>query len=354
MNNLYKYTEYKDDEVAWLTLPIYGAWVGTYYNSHPQKWIQSNVSSTNNTYKGTTWDATGIFQGSTEYFTSAKARVMGNGSTSATSESTVTFHVTNTTAVNLLGKNGSKVSSSGWFSYSYPTTLTIYECTKTADGLIIAATTAVGKQENSTNNAIVNLTIDKLDPSKIYKVVVTQIRGYLYEIGFQTSLKTPELIADPEDIEFSTNMGTSITKTFDVLGSDLSGEVKVTLTDENGVYSIDTETISVADAQEGKTVSITFMPTHAGTYSGTVTLSSPKAASVVVNLNGFANLIGDVNRDGVVNIADVTAMVDIVLGKDDEEPYAFDHVAADLDGDNDITITDVTALVNIILSTSAE
>ena len=47
-------------------------------------------------------------------------------------------------------------------------------------------------------------------------------------------------------------------------------------------------------------------------------------------------------------------MVDIVLGKDDEEPYAFDHVAADLDGDNDITITDVTALVNIILSTSAE
>lgn len=354
VNNLYKYTEYKDDEVAWLTLPIYGAWVGTYYNSHPQKWIQSNVSSTNNTYKGTTWDATGIFQGSTEYFTSAKARVMGNGSTSATSESTVTFHVTNTTAVNLLGKNGSKVSSSGWFSYSYPTTLTIYECTKTADGLIIAATTAVGKQENSTNNAIVNLTIDKLDPSKIYKVVVTQIRGYLYEIGFQTSLKTPELIADPEEIEFSTNVGTPITKTFDVLGSDLSGEVKVTLTDGNGVYSIDTETISVADAQEGKTVSITFMPTHAGTYSGTVTLSSPKAASVVVNLNGFANLIGDVNRDGLVNIADVTAMVDIVLGKDEEEPYAFDHVAADLDGDNDITITDVTALVNIILSTSAE
>ena len=139
-----------------------------------------------------------------------------------------------------------------------------------------------------------------------------------------------------------------------MLGSDLSGEVKVTLTDGNGVYSIDTESISVADAQEGKTVSITFMPTHAGTYSGTVTLSSPKAASVVVSLNGLANIIGDVNRDELVNIADVTAMVDIVLGKDDEEPYAFDHVAADLDGDNDITITDVTALVNIILSTSAE
>lgn len=354
VNNLYKYTEYKNDDVAWLTLPIYGAWVGVHYGLKPQKWIETNVTSTLNTYTGQSWNntatSTNPYLGSSEYFSSTTARVMGNGSRNATSESTVTFYVTNTTAVNLLGKNGSRTTG----SRTYPTSLTIYECNKNADGSISATSTVVGKQENSTNNATVNLTIDKLDASKIYKVVASQIRGYLYEIGFQTSLKTPELIADPEEIEFSTNVGTPITKTFDVLGSDLSGEVKVTLTDGNGVYSIDTETISVADAQEGKTVSITFMPTHAGTYSGTITLSSPKAASVVVNLNGFANLIGDVNRDGLVNIADVTAMVDIVLGKDDEEPYAFDHVAADLDGDNDITITDVTALVNIILSTSAE
>ena len=354
VNNLYKYTEYKNDDVAWLTLPIYGAWVGVHYGLKPQKWIETNVTSTLNTYTGQSWNntatSTNPYRGSSEYFSSATARVMGNGSRNATSESTVTFYVTNTTAVYLLGKNGSRTTG----SRTYPTSLTIYECNKNADGSISATSTVVGKQENSTNNATVNLTIDKLDASKIYKVVASQIRGYLYEIGFQTSLKTPELIADPEEIEFSTNVGTPITKTFDVLGSDLSGEVKVTLTDGNGVYSIDTETISVADAQERKTVSITFMPTHAGTYSGTVTLSSPKAASIVVNLTGLANLIGDVNRDGLVNIADVTAMVDIVLGKDDEEPYAFDHVAADLDGDNDITITDVTALVNIILSTSAE
>ena len=354
VNNFYKYTEYKDDEVAWLTLPIYGAWVGVKY-SHPQKWIESNVSSTNNTYKGTTWDGTGIFQGSTEYFTSAKARVMGNGSTSATSESTVTFYVTNTTAVNLLGLNGTKVSSSGWFSsYSYPTSLTIYECTKNTDGSISASSTVVGKQENSTNNASVNLTIDNLDASKIYKVVASQIRGYLYEIGFQTSLKEPELIADPEEIEFSTNVGTPVTKTFEVLGSDLLGEVTATLNNENGVYSIDATTITKDEAQEGKTISITFTPTQAGTYSGSITLSSTKAASIVVSLIGSAKLTGDVNHDGQVNIADVTALVDIILGNDKEEPYRFDHEAADIDGDNDTTITDVTALVNIILSTSAE
>ena len=353
VNNFYKYTEYKEDDVAWLTLPVYGAWVGFKY-SHPQKWIESNVSSTNNTYKGTTWDGTGIFKGSTEYFTSAKARVMGNGSTSATSESTVTFYVTNTTAVNLLGLNGTKVSSSGWFSsYSYPTTLTIYECTKNADGSISASSTVVGKQENSTNNASVNLTIDNLDASKIYKVVASQIRGYLYEIGFQTSLKEPELIADPEEIEFSTNVGTPVTKTFDVLGSDLLGEVTTTLNDENGVYSIDATTITKDEAQEGRTIGVTFTPTQVGTYSGSITLSSTKAASVVVNLTGSAKLVGDVNHDGKVNIADVTALVDIILGKDtDEENY--DHDAADVNEDDDITITDVTALVNIILSTSAD
>ena len=58
-------------------------------------------------------------------------------------------------------------------------------------------------------------------------------------------------------------------------------------------------------------------------------------------------LPGDVNRDGAVTIADVTALVNIILGKDTEGAY--DHEAADVNGDEGITIADVTALVNIIL-----
>ena len=58
---------------------------------------------------------------------------------------------------------------------------------------------------------------------------------------------------------------------------------------------------------------------------------------------------GDVNKDGHVTIADVTALVNIILGKDDTTPYKYDHGAADVDGENGITIADVTALVNIIL-----
>lgn len=58
------------------------------------------------------------------------------------------------------------------------------------------------------------------------------------------------------------------------------------------------------------------------------------------------NMPGDVNRDGLVNIADVTAMVNIILGKDNSN---YNHVAADMNQDNKINVTDVTALVNNIL-----
>lgn len=62
-------------------------------------------------------------------------------------------------------------------------------------------------------------------------------------------------------------------------------------------------------------------------------------------------LKGDVNRDGSITIADVTALVNIILGKAtypaDADKYDFE--AAHVNADEDITIADVTALVNIIL-----
>ncbi len=56
-------------------------------------------------------------------------------------------------------------------------------------------------------------------------------------------------------------------------------------------------------------------------------------------------LKGDVNEDGSVTIADVTALVNIILGKD----IAPVSGVADVNEDSSVTIADVTALVNIIL-----
>ncbi|MBQ5971680.1 MAG: chitobiase/beta-hexosaminidase C-terminal domain-containing protein [Prevotella sp.] len=62
----------------------------------------------------------------------------------------------------------------------------------------------------------------------------------------------------------------------------------------------------------------------------------------------YLSLIGDVNRDGYVNITDVTCQIDIVLGKDKPEDN-YDYDAADLDGNDEIRIDDVTDLIDVVL-----
>ena len=57
-------------------------------------------------------------------------------------------------------------------------------------------------------------------------------------------------------------------------------------------------------------------------------------------------LRGNVNEDQQVTIADVTALVNIILGKN---TACYDPVIADVNGDNVITIADVTTLINLIL-----
>ncbi len=60
---------------------------------------------------------------------------------------------------------------------------------------------------------------------------------------------------------------------------------------------------------------------------------------------------GDLNNDGVLNVADVTGLVALVLGESTEDVPS--HVA-DLTGDGKIQVNDVVALVNLILSENVE
>ncbi len=55
---------------------------------------------------------------------------------------------------------------------------------------------------------------------------------------------------------------------------------------------------------------------------------------------------GDVNDDGAVNIADVTALIDYLLGSGN----TVNELAADVNGDQNINIADVTALIDMLLS----
>ena len=61
--------------------------------------------------------------------------------------------------------------------------------------------------------------------------------------------------------------------------------------------------------------------------------------------------VGDVNRDGSVSIADVTALIDYLLGGDADD---IDTTAANVNGDDGISIADVTALIDLLLSGNAQ
>ena len=57
-------------------------------------------------------------------------------------------------------------------------------------------------------------------------------------------------------------------------------------------------------------------------------------------------IAGDANGDGGVNVFDVTATVNHILGSSSD---GFDSEAADVNGDGSVNVFDVTKLVNIIL-----
>ena len=65
---------------------------------------------------------------------------------------------------------------------------------------------------------------------------------------------------------------------------------------------------------------------------------------------GTTSIPGDVNDDGNVSIADVTALIDYLLNSDGS---AINLANADVSGDNDVSIADVTSLIDMLLSGSS-
>jgi hypothetical protein len=57
---------------------------------------------------------------------------------------------------------------------------------------------------------------------------------------------------------------------------------------------------------------------------------------------------GDVNNDQLVNIADVTALIDYLLDNTKE----INLLAANMNGDDDVNIADVTALIDRLLNSA--
>ncbi len=61
--------------------------------------------------------------------------------------------------------------------------------------------------------------------------------------------------------------------------------------------------------------------------------------------NVAATITGDVNGDGRINVSDVAALINMILGL-----VTMDEQRADVNGDGKVNVSDVSALINIILS----
>ena len=89
-----------------------------------------------------------------------------------------------------------------------------------------------------------------------------------------------------------------------------------------------------------------------GDFYGSITAATGQVsayADVQGTVTAKPVMIGDVNKDGAVNIADVTTLIDYLLGSNVSQ---FDEVAADVNSDKVINIADVTALIDRLLSPS--
>ena len=86
----------------------------------------------------------------------------------------------------------------------------------------------------------------------------------------------------------------------------------------------------------------------AGDYEITVNLEEKY---IIIGRLSIDVLMGDVNKDGVISINDVTALINALLGgATDVETDHYDPAAANMNGDDIISILDVTALINYLLS----
>ncbi len=87
-----------------------------------------------------------------------------------------------------------------------------------------------------------------------------------------------------------------------------------------------------------------------GTFYAEVTASTSQVTAQADVEGVVSALRGDVNMDGAVNVADVTALIGYVLGG---QVTPFNVEQANLNGDENINVADVTELIGIVLGGSS-
>ncbi len=210
-------------------------------------------------------------------------------------------HTTSVDSYSYYGSNfsGDLVVNSSTNPYAYMEGTSM--ATPTAAGIVAlwlqAANTDEGKQ-NYPNGLTVNDVKTIMAETAIHDSYTNGANGSHFGNGKIDALagvqyilpqNRPKIIASPTSLDFgNVTAGTSATRTFNVQGTNLDGNISLAV---NGTgFSISSTSVAKNTAQNGTgaTITVTFAPTagSSATYNGTVTLTSSNATTVTVSLTG--------------------------------------------------------------------
>ena len=108
--------------------------------------------------------------------------------------------------------------------------------------------------------------------------------------GLQPPITTPTIKVSPVQLNMQAYAEQTDVATFTVKGKYLTGDVTLTLNDENGAFALDASSVARTETTDGKDITVTYAPQFSGNHHATVTLSSPEAEDVTLTLHGEATL----------------------------------------------------------------
>lgn len=180
---------------------------------------------------------------------------------------TRTFHVSGT---NLLGDITFTRSGNGNYSVS-PASLTAAEVEAGAD-----ITVTYAPQTSGTHNATILVEGGAAESCSVSCTGVAQA--------------VPTITATPNELSFNASVGESVTGTFNLRGTSLTGAVYLKVVNSTGGFSINKSNVTKNAATSGVDVTVTYNPTTPGNHTAQVMLRSSGADTVYVNLSGTASV----------------------------------------------------------------
>ena len=150
-------------------------------------------------------------------------------------------------------------------------------------------------------------------------------------------------VADGENIDFDMawvgNVPVDVTHSVRVYGMNLRQDVTVSLEGDDAAMFETVATLpqDMVNTSAGYTLDVHYKPTVMGQHTAQLVINVGNGVEpVTLNLTGTAYLYYDVNKDGVIGIADVTDLIDQLLAGEIENP-----AIADVDLDGLVGISDV-------------